>query len=645
MAKRIFQKKIVFKKGKKLSIFLKIGLFLIGILFFFILAGAGVFIYYIKDLPRPEDFNERIPVQSTKIYDRTGKVLLYEIYNEEKREIIPLSEMPESLKKAVIASEDAKFYKHHGIDFEGIIRAIKLNWKLKKPVYGGSTISQQLIRSTFLTTKKTLKRKIREIVLTLELERRYSKDQILEWYLNQIPFGPNIYGVQSASKIYFGKPAKELTLAESATLAALIKAPSYYSNPANSEQLLERRNYVLERMVQEHYITTEEANEAKKEKIKLLPKKQTIKAPHFVFYVENYLAKKYGKDFLERGGFKIYTSLDWDLQQIAEKVVKEGAEKNKIYNAFNAALVAMNPKTGEILAMVGSKDWYAEKSEGCNKKTGKCKFDPKVNVATYHIGRQPGSAFKPIVYATAFQKGYDDKTIVIDERTDFGVWGGKHYIPSNYDGLFRGPVTLRSALAQSLNIPAVKVLVNLAGIEDSIKNAKKFGITTLNKPLSFYGPSLVLGGGEVKLLDMVSVYSVFANGGFRVPPVAVLKIVDSKGNIVEKASFNPKPVLEKRVADLITSILSDNEARAPMFGRNSVLYFKDYKVAVKTGTTDNYKDAWTIGYTSSIVVGVWCGNNDNTPMVKKPGVVIAGPIWRNFLMQALTRQQKEKTEK
>ncbi len=633
MARIIFNRKKSRRKRNKKKILFKVLSFLgIGISFF-ILFIFGVFIYYAKDLPRPEDFNEAVPIQSTKIYDRTGKVLLYEIYGEEKREIVPFEQISDYLKKAVIATEDAKFYEHYGIDFEGILRAIKIDFQLGRPVYGGSTISQQLIRSTFLNTQKKVSRKIREIILTIELERRYGKDQILGWYLNQVPFGPNLYGVQSAAKSYFNKDAKELSLAESATLAALIKAPSYYSNKNNYDKLLERRDYVLDRMVQENYISESEAKKAKEEKIVLNQNIRSIKAPHFVLYVQEYLFNKYGKDFLERGGFKIYTSLDWHLQELAEKIVKEGAEKNKILNAYNAALVAVDPKTGQILAMVGSKDWWAE-PEGCVKGDG-CKFDPKVNVATYNIGRQPGSAFKPFVYVTAFQKGYSDKTIVIDEKTDFGVWGGKHYIPNNYDGRFRGPVTLRQALAQSLNVPSVKVLINFAGIKDSIETAKKFGITTLNQPVSFYGPSIVLGGGEVKLLDMVIAYSVFASEGLKVPPVSILKIEDSEGNIIEQTNVTPKRVIDKRSVQLINSILSDNIARAPMFGANSPLYFPGYDVAVKTGTTNNFRDAWTIGYTPSIVVGVWAGNNNNDPMIKKPSVTISAPIWRSFMEKVL----------
>jgi len=568
--------------------------------------------------------------------------VLYELYGEEKREIISLSEMPEHLKQAVIATEDADFYSHFGIDLKGIFRAIRINLKIGKPTYGGSTISQQLIRSTFLTLEKTIKRKSREIILTLELERRYSKDQILEWYLNQIPLGPNIYGVEAASKTYFNKSTKDITVAEAAVLAALIKTPSYLSPfGPNMDELLGRKDYVLDRMTKEGYLTPEKAETIKKEELKFAEIKQTIKAPHFVLYVQEYLFREYGRDFLERGGYRVYTTLDWEFQQAAEKAVREGIEINKRKRAYNAALVAIDPKSGEILSMVGSADWFGESyPEGCSSGED-CLFDPKVNIATYGAGRQPGSAFKPFAYATAFQAGYDDNYIVIDEQTNFGVWGKKEYIPRNYDGLFRGPVTLRQALAQSLNIPSVKVLLYLAGLSESIETAKRLGITTLTRPLSYYGPSIVLGGGEVKLLDIVSAYGVFAAEGLKIPPVSILKIEDSNGNIIEENRKTPKRVLETEVARLINDILSDNEIRIPMFGARSVLYFENYDVAAKTGTTDNFKDAWTIGYTPSIVVGVWAGNSDNSPSNKKPGVVLASPIWRAFLLEVLPKLPKE----
>ena len=642
MPQRKYRREVYHKEMR----YRKLKYFLFGVFVLFSLClifGLILFIYITKDFPRPERFTERTFVQSTKIYDRTGKILLYEFYGEEKREIIPLSDVPEYLKQALIATEDAKFYSHHGIDTRAIFRSFLANLKLKKPAFGGSTISQQLIRSTFLTPEKTIKRKVREIILTLELERRYSKDQILEWYINQIPFGPNLYGVESASKAFFGKEAKNLSLSESAILAALVQSPSYLSPfGSHRDELLSRRDYVLNRMVEEHYITKEEADKAKQEEIKFLEKGKTILAPHFVFYVEDYLIDKYGKDFLEKGGLKIYTTLDWDFQRYAEQVIKEGVEKNKItYHAYNAAMVAIDPKTGEILSMIGSADWFADPyPPGCI--SGKnCLFDPKVNVATYGIGRQPGSALKPIVYATAFEKGYNDKTVVVDELTNFGIYGGKPYIPYNYDRRFRGPVTLRQALAQSLNVPSVKVLNSLAGLEDSIEKAKKMGITTFNKPASYYGLSIVLGGGEVKLLDLVSAYGVFATEGLRYPPISILRIEDANGNIIEENKKDARRVLDPQAARLINDILSDNEARAPIFGRNSAMYFEDYQVAVKTGTTSDFKDGWIIGYTPSIVVGIWTGNSNNEPTVGALAINLSGDMWHKIMEKFLTTHPKE----
>ena len=642
MAIRKFYREI-FKRSKKRRILFWIlsGLFILFAIT--LLSGLGLFIYYAKDLPRPEKFTERAFVESTKIYDRTGDVLLYELYGETKREIIPLSEMSDNVKNAVVATEDSHFYSHHGIDFLGILRSVKLNLGSGTATYGGSTISQQLIRSTFLTLEKSISRKVKELILTLELERRYSKDQILEWYLNQVPIGINIYGVQAASKTYFNKPASELTIAEAAVLAASIKGPSYYSPFGNHlDGLLGRKDYVIDRMAQEGYISSEQAEEAKNQEIVFAKVSQTIKAPHFVLYVQEYLFETYGRNFLEKEGYKVYTTLDWDLQQVAEKSVEDGVEKNKANKARNASLVAIDPKSGEILSMVGSADWFGEQyPEGCT--SGKdCMFDPKLNIATYNIGRQPGSSFKPFAYVTAFQNGHTPEDIVIDEQTDFGEWGtDKNYIPQNYDGLFRGPVTLRSALAQSLNIPAIKVLLYSAGLQNSINTAKKCGITTLNEPSSFYGPAIVLGGGEVKLLDMVSAYGVFANEGIRYPAISILKIEDSKGNIIEQNNKTPKRVLGEEATRMLNSVLSDNNARAPMFGYNSSLYFPDYQVAAKTGTTNNYRDAWTIGYTPNISVGVWVGNNNNAEMAKKASVSLAGPIWRNFMLAALKKLPKE----
>jgi len=627
----------IYNKKTKLKRLIKI----LGLLFLFSILitgfiGLGLFIYYAKDLPRPEMFNEREQVIPTRIYDRTGETLFRTIFGEEKRETVALSEIPENLVNAILATEDANFYNHQGVDFRAILRAVLIDIKLRKPVQGASTISQQLIRSTFLSLEKTIQRKVREAVLTLELERRYSKEQIIEWYLNQVSFGPNIYGVGEANSTYFNKPLQDISLAESAILASLIRAPSfYYPYGSNLERLFNRKNYVLDRMTQENYISEEQALEAKGQNIEFTePGFDFRKAAHFILYIENYLYQKYGSAFLKEHGLKVYTTLDLDLQQAAKRAIKEGVERNKIYGSYNASLVAINPNNGEILAMVGSKDYFGDTyPEDCTSGLN-CKFEPKVNVATYGQGQQPGSAFKPFVYATAFKKGYTPDSIFIDEKTNFGKWGDKDYVPENYDGLYRGAVTIRQSLAQSLNIPSIKVLL-AAGIQDSINTAHDLGITTLNEKASFYGPSLVLGAGEVKLIDMVSAYGVFANNGLKIPYTGILKIEDRDGNIIEENKKIPRRVLSEEISETINDILSDNVARTPMFGPSSRLYFPDYWVAAKTGTTDGYRDAWTIGYTRSIAVGVWTGNNDNSSTAKKPGVTMAGPIWNQFMQTAL----------
>lgn len=631
------KKKGARKRARRFFLIVKV----LGVLgFLSLLAVAFLFIYYVRDLPRPEKFTERSFTQSTKIYDQAGQHLLYEMYGEEKRTLVPLEIVPEHLKQAVIATEDANFYQHSGIDLRGILRAVLADLKLWRPAQGGSTIPQQLIRSSFLTREKTIERKIKEIILTLELSRRYSKEQILEWYLNQVPFGSNTYGVQAASQTFFNRSVSDISLAQSAVLASLIKAPSYLSPYGqHRDELFQRKNYILDRMALLNYITKERAEAAKAEQLEFSKVLTPIRAPHFVMYVRELLQRQYGETFLKEKGLKVFTSLDWELQQIAEQTVAQWAEVNEGHQAFNASLVALNPKSGQILAMVGSKDWFAEVSypEGCIPGID-CLFDPKINVALQP--RQPGSAFKPFVYARALQKGYTGSTMLWDAKTNFGIWGTEPYIPENYDEGFRGPVSLRQALAQSINVPSVKVLY-LAGLDTTIKLAKELGITTLQEQPFFYGLSLVLGGGEVKLLDMVSAYGVFATEGLRMPPSSILKIEDAQGELIFENKKTPKRILKAQTCRLINDILSDNEARAPMFGYNSHLFIDGYSVAAKTGTTQNYKDAWTIGYSPSIVVGVWVGNNDASPMEKGPGVILAAPLWNVFMREALPRFPKE----
>ncbi|MDD4333812.1 MAG: PBP1A family penicillin-binding protein [Candidatus Pacebacteria bacterium] len=621
------------QKNKKHLIF-KIFLALSGI---FIL-GCFVFLFLIiRDFPRPEVFAETSMSQNTNIYDRTGEVLLSSIYGEEKRKYVKLEDIPDVLKEAIISTEDANFYNHIGIDFTGILRAIKINLKTFSLSQGASTLDQQLIRSTFLSKEKTADRKIKEIILALELDRRYEKDQILEWYINQVPFGINIYGAEEAANTYFKKSLKDISLEEAATLAAIVQLPSYYSPYSNHlEDLFERKDYVLNRMAAENYITEEEATLAQEKEIVFNQKPKT-KASHFVTYVKQQLVEMYGNDFLETKGLKIYTSLDYTLQEKAEEIVKTRVEENSyLYDTYNASLVAMDPETGEILTMIGSADPFKDPyPENCDPSST-CKFVPSFNVATLG-NRQPGSSFKPFAYAEAFIKGYGpDTTLVKDEYTNFGSYGGVDYTPQNYDGRYRGWLTLRSALNQSLNIPAVKVILNLAGIDDTVKLATKMGITTLNQTPNYYGPALVLGGGEVHLIDMTSAYSVFSNGGYKVPPVSILKIEDANGNLLYSNTNTPRKVISTEVAETMMNVLSDNAARAPMFGWNSLLYIPSYKVAVKTGTTQDFVDGWTMGTCDLVTVGVWAGNNDNSPMKNNAlGTSVAGPIWNEFITYAI----------
>ena len=592
-----------------------------------------------KELPDPQQFVSSHQIsQSSKIYDRTGEILLYEIYSEEKRTIVPFEKIPDYVKKATIAIEDKNFYEHPAFDWRSLVRAFLTNLIKGSVVQGGSTITQQLAKNTFLSSEKTYERKIKELILAYWIEKKYSKDEILNLYLNQIPYGNNAYGIEAAAKTYFGKSSEELSLAESVLLASVPKAPTYYSPyGTHKDELMQRKNYILEQMLEIGFIDNEEFKRAKDYEYKFAPQNiGSIKAPHFVIMVKDYLAEKYGENFLQNGGLKIITTLDWNLQQTAELVVKEGAERNeKLYKGKNAALVAQDPKTGQILALVGSRDYFDIKNDG------------NFNVAAQGL-RQPGSAFKPFAYLTAFEKGYSPQTIVFDLPTEFTAnnqncplvvnFSNKSkecYHPENFDHEFKGPVNLKSALAQSINIPAVKVLY-LAGIENTIKTAKNMGITTLND-ISRYGLSLVLGGGEVKLIDLVNAYSVFSQEGIKHNQKIVLKIEGVSGEIIESTADQAVKIVDSQYTRLITNILSDDEARRPLYqGSFNLTTFEGRQVALKTGTSNDYIDAWTIGYTPNLVVGVWAGNNDNAPMQKQAGSILAAlPIWNSFMNKTL----------
>ncbi len=627
--------------------------FILGIFVAAILGGAASVYSLVGDLPNPERLSERAVEESTQIYDRTGKVLLYEIHGDERRTVLPLSEIPDSVRRATLVAEDVNFYRHAGLDWRGIARAIGKNISSGDFSQGGSTITQQLIKNSLLGSEKTIARKLKEQILALLLERKYSKDEILGWYLNQIPYGSNAYGISAAARLYFDKEARELSLAESAALAGLIKAPSRYSPyGSQKDELLQRKDWIIRRMADAGFISLEQAEEALRAQLLFVPPRERIRAPHFVQYVREYLDEKYGEAAVLRAGLRVTTTLDWTLQEKAEEVVREGAARNRdLVRAHNAALVAVDPRSGDIITMVGSKG-YLDDTEPAQCQPGvSCKFDPYVNIATRK--RQPGSAFKPFVYATAFKKGYTPETVLFDVPTEFNpscnpdgtpgpaVRDPKHcYHPQNYDDSFRGPVDMRHALAQSLNVPSVKVLY-LAGVDDSIQTAEAMGITTLTDPRR-YGLSLVLGGAEVTLLEMTAAFGVFATEGIRHQAGAILRVEDRSGSVLEEKKDTPTPAFDTRVARIVTDILSDNDARVPVFSPRSSLYFPDRQVAAKTGTTQDFRDAWTVGYTPSLAAGVWVGNNDNTPMNQKGlSVMVAGPIWHAFMEQALSDGPRE----
>ena len=613
-------------RGKSSFIY-KIGLLsFLGVLALFLIFGV-VFPIFALTLPSPDKLIRR-DGYSTKIYDRNGQ-LLYDIYSNQQRTPIEISQVPDFLKQATIAIEDKNFYNHQGFDAFGILRGLSRQITRGR-AQGGSTLTQQLSKNVLLSSDRSVIRKIKEFILSVQVERKYSKDEILQMYLNEVPYGGTAVGIGAASGIYFGKPVSELNLVEASILAGLPQRPTSYSPyGSNPEAYIPRSEEVLRRMREDGYITKDQEEAAVKElpNIKFVGDGAGFKAPHFVMYVKQLLEERYGTSLVETGGLKVTTTLDWDLQEKAQQIVKEEIEKVENLHITNGAAVVIDPQTGEILSMVGSKDFGAED------------YDGQVNVTLSK--RQPGSSIKPITYVTGLRNGYTASSVLIDVSTTFpGGIGQPDYKPVSYDGKYRGPVQIRYALANSLNVPAVKMLA-LVGVDEMLKLGYEMGLETLEPTqdnLNRFGLSLTLGGGEVRLLDLTHAYSAFANGGKKHEVLSILKVEDSKGKILEEN----KPDLGKRVLDpgeayIISSILSDPQARADVFGLVSYLNVSGRAVAVKTGTTNDLRDNWTIGWTPQVVVGVWVGNNDNSPMKQvASGVTGASPIWRKIIVESLS---------
>lgn len=588
---------------------------------------VGLAILWLSTIKMPDisSFEQRRISQSTKIYDRTGTILLYDIHEDTKRTVIPFDQISDYLKQGTIAIEDAEFYKHIGIKPTAILRAVIANIIPGGLTQGGSTITQQVIKNTVLTKDKTITRKLKEWVLSLKLEKMLTKDQILSTYLNETPYGGSIYGVEEASRTFYGKNAKDVTLAEAAYVSALSQAPTYYSPYGKNKAALDtRKNLVLLKMKENGFITDEQYQTAKKEVVNFLEKNTTsLRAPHFSLMVKQYLIDMYGEDYVLQNGLKVTTTLDYKLQEKAETVAKNFAPRlASDYGASNTAMVAIDPRNGDVIMMVGSKDYFDKEIDG------------NFNIITAY--RQPGSTMKPFVYAAAFNKGYTPETILFDVKTEFSSectpesklknpknTTAKCYSPENYDNLYEGPMTMKFALAQSRNIPAVKTLY-LAGIKDSITLANEMGLESLNDP-ERYGLTLVLGGGEVSPLEITSGYGVFANDGVKNKPRIVLRVEDTTGKVLEQAQETPERVLSENTARQISDILSDKKVRIDSL--TNLLNGVPREVAIKTGTTNDYRDVWVIGYTPSFVLTAWAGNNNNSPMERKVAGLIIAPVW------------------
>lgn len=614
-----------FNNGKKLftpSLKKKLLLFAGVVAAIGFLSLMVIFVWISRTLPDPNRLKDREIAQTTKIFDRTGEEVLYEIHGNEQRTLVSLDELPDYVPAATVSIEDKTFYEHSGISIWGIFRGVVWQAVRGKKIQGGSTLTQQFVKNSILTNERTVIRKVKEWILAYKLEKSYSKDEILQMYLNEIPYGSTAYGIEAASQRFFAKSAKDLSLAEAALLASLPQAPSRYSPyGSNLEILFGRQHSVLDAMAEQGYITQDEADIAKGQEIEFKKQSANIKAPHFVLLVKEMLSEKYGEKLVEQGGLKITTTLDMYKQEIAEEIITEQAPKNEEqYDANNAALLSIDPKTGQVLAMVGSKDYFNDEIDG------------QVNITTAQ--RQPGSSLKPLVYATTFLKGYTPNTVLYDVVTNFSNNDEEPYEPHNYDNEEHGLVSIRKALAGSLNTPAVKAIY-LAGIDKVIDLAEELGYTTFGDRDRF-GLSLVLGGGEVKMIEHVNAYSAFAREGVLSPLSMILRIEGPDGELIYEYENHEKKVLDPKVARQINDILSDNNARAYAFGERNWLTLGARPVAAKTGTTNDYRDAWTIGYTPSIVTGVWVGNNDNSEMRRgAAGGTVAAPIWHDYMDKVL----------
>ncbi len=656
ISSRLIPKKFITDKTKKLKIALflaKMSLF--GLVFAITLIFA-VFAYFSYELPNPNELLERSFELSTKIFDRNGKIL-YEFYGDKNRTLVKFEDISPNLIHATLAAEDANFYSHQGFYLLGMLRAVK-NIALGEGLQSGSTLTQQVVKNTLLSQEQTITRKAKELILSLQLENRYTKNEILQMYLNETPYGGQNYGVFTAARSYFNKSPKDLTIAEAAYIAGLPQSPSRYSYFGNTPEAgVSRKNYVLQLMHErgwqgedgnKYFLSTEDYEAAKNEQLAFQDADVPLNAPHFVFYVKSVLADMFGEDYVDQAGLQVTTTLDLDLQNKAQQIVFDQVEKEKNYNVGNGALVALDSKTSQVLAMVGSKGFFlnSEPADCISGITGEdsCTFEPQVNVATSL--RQPGSAIKPVTYATMLEKGYTSAFPFLDVPTKFpGAKVDEPYEPVNYDGTFRGPMSLRKSLANSLNIPAVKAL-QIVGVDTMIDQAEKMGITSFTDR-SRYGLAITLGGAETSLLQLTGAYTVFASKGMYREPTPILEVKDSSGNTLYKwTDAGGKRALSDGVAFLISDILSDNGARSDAFGPSSLLNIPGHQVAVKTGTTNDKRDNYAVGYTPSLVVGTWVGNNNNEPLNQyiSSGITGATPIWHNFFVEYLKDKEEEKFE-